>query len=71
MNYYGSEEKLEWDNNESILSQISDNINDASFRLNSTGLGDLNTWVKPRHVLSIGEGKFRFIDDLSFSNKKK
>lgn len=56
MNYYGSEEKLEWDNNESILSQISDNINDASFRLNSTGLGDLNTWVKPRHVLSIGEG---------------
>lgn len=53
--YFGEEEKLEYDNNKSIMSHFS-NPNEAIEKLCAVGLNSIPTWCKPRNVLSVGEG---------------
>lgn len=53
----GEEEKIEWDGSKSVASHFK-NMEDATERLGSTGLGSIPTWLKPYQVLSTGE-KFR------------
>ena len=56
--YYGQDEKLIWDNNKCILSNIDDNVDLAIEKLCATGLNSIPTWTKPYNVLSVGE-RFR------------
>lgn len=53
--YFGEEEKLEYDNNKSIISHF-DSPKEATEKLFAVGLGSIPTWCKPRNVLSVGEG---------------
>lgn len=53
--YFGEEEKLEYDNNKSIISHFN-NPDEATEKLLAVGLSSIPTWCKPRNVLSVGEG---------------
>ena len=52
---YGIEENLVWDNKKSIISHFK-NEKEAIEKLSSVGLNSIPTWLKPRNVLSVGEG---------------
>ena len=51
--YFPEEPSLQWDFKKSVVSQIGD---DATAKLSAVGLNSVPSWVKPRHVLSNGEG---------------
>lgn len=53
--YFGEEEKLEYDNNKSIISHFN-SPKEATEKLLAVGLSSIPTWCKPRNVLSVGEG---------------
>lgn len=53
--YFGSEEKLSWNNSKAIISHF-DNPIEATEKLIAVGLSSIPTWCKPRNVLSVGEG---------------
>ena len=56
--YYGTDQKLTWDSNKCILSNIDPDPEVAVEKLCATGLNSIPTWTKPYHVLSVGE-RFR------------
>lgn len=53
--YFGKEKEIKWDFNKSIISHF-DNEQEAINKLSSVGLNSIPTWLKPRNVLSVGEG---------------
>jgi ABC-type ATPase with predicted acetyltransferase domain len=57
LKHFGSEEKLVWEPNKSIVSHF-DNPDEAINKLGSVGLNSVPSWYKPYDVLSNGE-KFR------------
>lgn len=53
--HFGSPSVVEWDAAKAVVSQFGPTA-DAVLRLTSVGLNSVPSWLKPRHVLSTGEG---------------
>ena len=53
--YFGEEEKIIWDNSKAIISNF-ESKEEGIEKLCAVGLSSIPTWVKPRNVLSVGEG---------------
>lgn len=53
--YFGSDVNINWDNTKSIISNF-DNKEEGVEKLCAVGFNDIPSWLKPRNVLSVGEG---------------
>ena len=54
LKHFGQEDTLDWDRNKAIVSHF-DTPEEAVDRLSAVGLNSIPSWMKPYHVLSVGE----------------
>lgn len=61
---FGNPQHHQWSPNKAIVSQVADTPEDAVDRLSAVGLNSIPSWMKPYHILSMGE---QFRADLARS----
>ena len=54
LNHFGEEQQVEWVRNKAIVSHFN-TPEEAVSRLSAVGLNSIPSWMKPYHVLSVGE----------------